>query len=49
MLLLVALMTFSAIMAQDLRWTNKGQVRVRRQIEPDPDMADIARTLGEMT
>ena len=46
-LLLVALVTLSASMAQDLRWTNK--VKVRRQAEADPDMEEIASTLSEMT
>ena len=47
-LLLVALVTLSASVAQDLRWTNKGKVKVRRQTETDPDMAEVARTLSEM-
>ena len=49
-LLLVTLMTFAS-MAQDLRWTNKGKVRVKRQIngsDPDPDMADVATTLENL-
>ena len=48
-LLLVALVTLSASVAQDLRWTDKGKVKVRRQTETDPDMAEVARTLSEMT
>ena len=50
-LLLVALLMTFASMAQDLRWTNKGQVRLRRQseTETDPDMADIALTLEDLT
>ena len=48
-LLLVALVALSASVAQDLRWTNKGKVKVRRQTETDPDMAEVARTLSEMT
>ena len=50
-LLLVALLMTFASMAQDLRWTNKGQVRLRRQseTETDPDMADIALTLENLT
>jgi hypothetical protein len=48
-LLLVALVTFGASVAQDLRWTNKVKVKVRRQTETDPDMAEVARTLSEMT
>ena len=52
-LLLVALLMTFASKAQDLRWTNKGQVRLRRQSEPDtdpdPDMADMALTLGNLT
>ena len=55
-LLLVTLMTFAS-MAQDLRWTNKGQARVKRQSvpepepetepepDPDPDMGRMALTL----
>ena len=53
-LLLVTLMTFAS-MAQDLRWTNKEQARVKRQSEPepetepepdpDPDMGRMALTL----
>ena len=51
LLLLVALLMTFASMAQDLRWTNKGQVRLRRQseTETDPDMAEVVRTLREMT
>ena len=54
LLLVTLLMTFAS-MAQDLRWTNKGQVRLRRQSEPDtdpdpdPDMGDMALTLEELT
>ena len=50
-LLLVALLMTFASMAQDLRWTNKGLVRLRRQseTETDPDMVDIARTLENLT
>ena len=50
-LLLVALLMTFASMAQDLRWTNKGPVRLRRQseTETDPDMADIALTLEDLT
>ena len=48
-LLLVALVTLSASVAQDLRWTNKVKVKVRRQTETDLDMAEVARTLSEMT
>ena len=50
-LLLVALLMTFASMAQDLRWTNKGPVRLRRQseTETDPDMADIALTLENLT
>ena len=49
-LLLVALLMTFASMAQDLRWTSKGQVRVRRQseTEADPNMAEIALTLGDL-
>ena len=47
--MLVALMTFSASVAQDFRWTDKGQVKVRRETEPDPDLEEVARTLSEMT
>ena len=46
-LLLVALMTLSASVAQDLRWTNT--VKVRRQSEPDPDMGQIVSDLMGMT
>ena len=48
-LLLVALVALSASVAQDLRWTNKGKVKVRRQTETDLDMAEVVRTLREMT
>ena len=56
LLLVTLLMTFAS-MAQDLRWTNKGQVRVKRQSvpepepetepepDPDPDMGRMALTL----
>ena len=54
LLLVTLLMTFAS-MAQDLRWTNKGQARVKRQSEPepetepepdpDPDMGRMALTL----
>ena len=47
--MLVALMTFSASVAQDFRWTDKGQVKVRRETESDPDLEEVARTLSEMT
>ena len=46
-LLLVALVTLSASVAQDLRWTNT--VKVRRQSEPDPDMGKIVSDLRGMT
>ena len=46
-LLLVALVTLSASVAQDLRWTNT--VKVRRQSEPDPDMEEVVRALRGMT
>ena len=52
-LLLVALLMTFASMAQDFSWTNKGQVRLRRQSEtdtdPDPDMGDMALTLEDLT
>ena len=48
-LLLVALVTLSASVAQDLRWTNTGKVKVRRQSETDPDMAEVVRALRGMT
>ena len=47
LLLVVTLVTLSASVAQDFRWTDK--VKVRRQTEADPDMEEIARTLREMT
>ena len=49
--LMLVLMTLAIMtLAQDLRWTHKGQVRVKvkRQIDgsdPDPDMEDVATTL----
>ena len=50
--LMLVLMTLAIMtLAQDLRWTNKGQVRVKRQIDgsdPDPDMADVATTLKNL-
>lgn len=50
--LMLVLMTLAIMtLAQDLRWTNKGQVRVKRQINgsvPDPDMADVATTLTNL-
>ena len=48
-LMLVALMTLSASVAQDFRWTDKGQVKVRRQTAEDPDLAEVAQTLSGMT
>ena len=51
LLLLVALAMLSASAAQDLRWTDTGQrkVRVRKQTESenDPDMADLAKNISE--
>ena len=47
--MLVALMTLSASVAQDFRWTDKGQVKVRRQTAEDPDLAEVAQTLSGMT
>ena len=50
--LMLVLMTLAIMtLAQDLRWTNKGKVRVKRQIngsDPDPDMADVATTLENL-
>ena len=50
--LMLVLMTLVIMtLAQDLRWTNKGKVRVKRQIngsDPDPDMADVATTLENL-
>ena len=51
MLLLVAMLVASK--AQDLRWTNKGQVRLRRQssesdTDPDPDIEEMALTLENL-
>ena len=51
LLLLAALAMLSASAAQDLRWTDTGQrkVRVRKQTESenDPDMADLAKNISE--
>ena len=49
LLLVATLVTLSASVAQDFRWTDKVTVKVRRQTETDPDMAEVARTLSEMT
>ena len=49
LMLVAALMTLSASVAQDFRWTDKGQVKVRRQTAEDPDLAEVAQTLSGMT
>ena len=50
--LMLVVMTLAIMtLAQDLRWTNKVQVRVKRQIngsDPEPDMADVATTLKNL-
>ena len=50
-LLLVAVVAWalSASVAQDLRWTNRTEVKVRRSTDTDPDMAEVIRALSGLT